>query len=286
MEQKSKDIYRKSIDICKGHYENFPVGSFFVPRKYRRHVCAIYAFARTADDFADEDEFGPDENRLKCLGNWEKELLDCVRGESKNPVFSALSETIKEFNLPVAPFIDLITAFKMDVKKNRYENFDEVLYYCKHSANPVGNLMLRVFGEWSQEKEGFSDYICTALQLANFWQDVNVDIKKNRIYIPKEDFKRFNYNEEGLFCGKFNNEFRNLMGFEVGRTKELFLKGRRLCDIVGRGYKNELRLVWLGGMRILEKTASGNFDIFNHRPKLGVFDYMLMLVRLISWERQ
>lgn len=266
--------FEHCLDITRNHYENFPVASLAIPKRYRPYVAAIYAFARTADDFADEKQF--EGTRLERLDEWNEKLQNCARGKTDHPVFTALGETIRKFNLPVSLFSDLLTAFKMDTTVSRYQTFDQVLNYCRYSANPVGRLILHLFGFAEPRRLECSDSICTALQLANFWQDTAVDLEKDRIYIPEEDFVRFGYSEDELKRKIFNENFRRLIFFQVERTQGLFDRGKSLCgEIPGRlGF--ELRLTWLGGTAILKKIARTGGNVLDRRPVLGKRDILKM----------
>ncbi len=264
--------------ITISHYENFPVASLFLPQEKRPYIQAIYAFARTADDFSDEGKFSIDE-RLQKLEDWNSQLELCFQRQSQHPIFIALEETVHKLNLPKELFSDLLTAFKMDLTKNRFENFDELLFYCKHSANPIGRLVLLVFGYRDEQLFEYSDNVCTALQLANFWQDVSVDKKKNRLYVPREEMKRFSYSEEKWSKGFVGENFSQLMKFQVERTKQLFYEGTELLEQVDKDLRLELRLVWFGGMRILRKIEKQNYDVFKQRPKLNANDKFVIFLK-------
>lgn len=253
-----------------GHYENFPVASILVPKPLRQHVCNIYAFARTADDFADEIQFAG--QRAERLAEWRQWMEDCYRGTYHHPIFLALSETIQKFALPASLFLDLITAFQMDVTKSRYANFDEVLFYCRHSANPVGRLILALFGYHNPQWEFWSDEICTALQLANFWQDVAVDFKKDRIYLPQDEMAQYGVTEADFLSGGSNSNVQTLIKFQVQRTATMFNRGNPLCTTVpSRRLRLELKCTWLGGTLILKKLAAQHYTI-DHRPVITTGD--------------
>src|SRR5262245_32300253 len=245
--------------IAREHYENFPVGSLLVPKSKRKHVYSIYAFARTADDFADEG-YGSsgltDADRLAALDDWDRRLEDCYRGSADHPIFVALAETVKELDLPIKLFSDLLSAFKQDVLKRRYTNFDEVLDYCDRSANPVGRLILLLFDYRDERLHLLSDCICTRLSLANFWQDVEVDLRKDRIYLPQDEMARFGVTIHDLTEKRFSRQYRALLELQVARTKMLFERGRILPALVGGRLAIELRVTWFGGMRILEKIEN------------------------------
>lgn len=270
--------------LTRAHYENFPVGSLLIPKARRRHVYSIYAFARTADDLADEgydDATLTPAKRLQALDEWEAQLNACVAGQAENPIFVALAQTIAELNLPVSLLTDLLSAFKQDVVKRRYANFAEVLDYCERSANPVGRLILRLFDYHDETLDELSDAICTALQLANFWQDVAVDIQKDRVYLPEAELARFGVTLADLRQPQATTQFRELLKFQVERTRELFQKGRRLPELVTGRLAVELRLTWHGGMRILELIEQQNYDTLRQRPKLQRRDKILLLVRTL-----
>lgn len=265
-------------NIAKGHYENFPVASLLLPKDKRKYVYAIYAFARAADDFADEDGIeGGVPKRLALLDEWNDKLRECYKGKSYDPIFIALGKTVSDCKIPIEPLENLLKAFKQDVVKQRYESFSEVLDYCKNSANPVGRLLLMIFGCHNEEFFKYSDNICTALQLTNFWQDVEVDLRKDRIYIPAEDLKRFGYSYNELELKQDNDKFRELMKFEVERTEEIFDDGKKLIEMTAkddnlRKLSKELKLTWLGGITILKKIKEINYNVLNTRPKINGLD--------------
>jgi len=269
--------FEHCLKIAHSHYENFPVASIAIPKNLRPYVAAVYAFARTADDFADEAQFA--ENRMARLVEWENQLKSMKTIPPTHPIFIALRETVERFSIPLSLFENLLKAFKMDVVVKRYKNFNEVLNYCRYSANPVGRIILYLFGYPAPKFMEYSDSICTALQLANFWQDIAVDLKKDRIYIPEEEMNRFHVTESELQQNVLNENFKRLIFFQVERTQELFDQGKILCaKIPGRlGY--ELRLTWLGGTTILKKIMKKEGDIFNHRPTLSKPDVFWMIFR-------
>ena len=224
--QDSAAAYAFCQNLARSHYENFPVASCFLPRRLRKHVAALYAFARIADDFSDEPEY--EGVRRERLLDWRRQLAEVGSKRPTHPVFAALESTFAELDLPKQLFDDLLSAFLQDTEKTRYAAFDEVLDYCRRSANPVGRIVLMVHGYRSEELFRYSDAVCTGLQLANFWQDVGVDLKKDRIYIPEEDFEQFGYSEADLRMGVVNEKFHSLLKFEVNRAKALFEQGRPL----------------------------------------------------------
>lgn len=264
--------------IARAHYENFPVASFFIPREKRKYVWSVYAFARVADDFADEGDASP-ERRLEQLAKWGEYLEATFRGNPPHPIFIALGETMHKCAIPPSLPADLLTAFRMDVVTKRFARFQDLLYYCRHSANPVGRFVLHIFEDATPLNCEHSDNICTALQLTNFWQDVSVDYAKGRVYIPLEDIERFGYTERELENAVTDDRFRDLMAFEIERTRDLFRRGSPLLENATSRLRLELRLTWRGGMRILEKIERAGYNVLQKRPTLGTGDVLAILVR-------
>ena len=256
------------------HYENFPVASCLLPRRLVPAVEAIYAFARSADDIADEGDASPAE-RLQGLDCY-REQLNCIeRGETPaNLMFSRLSRVIAAHRLPLAPFRDLLSAFSQDVETTRYMTCQDLLSYCARSANPVGLLMLHLYGAASPHNVERSNAICTALQLINFWQDVAIDWNKGRIYLPREDLHRFGVSEDDIAHGSSSDTWRGLMAFEVDRARTLMLSGAPLAKVLPGRIGWELRLVVQGGLRILERIECAGYDVFRQRPVLGPRDWL------------
>lgn len=278
----------RSYDYCerlaRSHYENFPVGSALIPKRLRKHFYSIYAFARTADDFADEG-YGQDysdRERLDLLDEWRQMLAESLAGGARHPVFVALAQTAGQFDLPAALFEDLLSAFAQDVTFRRYESFDQLLDYCRRSANPIGRLILLLFGYRDEQRHQWSDDICTALQLANHWQDVAVDLEKDRVYLPDEDLSRFDLTIDDLMRRGASDGFKRLMKFEVERASEMFARGKTLCTSVSGRLGLELRSVWLGGMRILERIEQNGYDVFSHRPVITSMDKVRILAMAAS----
>lgn len=267
----------ESYDFCRAltvsHYENFPVGSMLLPKAKRRFVYPIYAFARVSDDFSDEDRY--EGKRLEYLDRWEERLLDCVEGEVDDPIFIALADALRQCELPVQLLRDLLHAFKRDVTVKRYETFEDVVdLYCRYSANPVGRLILHLFDYRDDERMVLSDRICTALQLANFWQDVGVDLKKDRIYIPLADMNAEGYSVEELFAGVYDERLRRIMTRLVKRTWALFDEGYPLLERVRWPLNAELRFTWLGGTTILERVVRHGYNVIEQRPTLSKWDFL------------
>jgi squalene synthase HpnC len=253
--------------IARSHYENFTLGSRLLPRPLRRHIAAIYAYARTADDFADEE---PNRERaLAALDDWERELAACYAGAPRHPIFVALAETVREFEVPIAPLQRLLVAFRMDVRFAGFSTFDELRHYCAHSADPVGHLVLYLFGYRDAERQARADDICTALQLTNFWQDVARDLAKGRVYLPTDDLRRFGVGRDDLAAGRATPAFRALMRYECERTRALFDRGLALADMVDRAAGREIRLFAGGGMAILDRLVAVDYDVFSARPTLS-----------------
>ena len=277
-----KEAFEACTQAAVSHYENFPVGSRFIKKQIRPHIHAVYAFARTADDFADEPAY--EGQRLECLAIWREKLLKAAKGQFEDPIFEALSQTIRIHQPPIEWLDQLIQAFEQDVVQSRHENFQSILDYSKRSANPVGRLVLWLHGVRDEKLFEKSDYICTALQLANFWQDVAVDLKKDRVYLPRKDMAEFGYTQKQLFEHTYNENFQKLLAHEVSKTWELFRQGRSLCSDVETSLQRELRLVYAGGTTILKKIEAAQYDVFNHRPTLGMFDKLGMLWQMITWK--
>ncbi len=249
--------------LARRHYENFTVGSIFMPRALRRHIYNIYAYCRVCDDLADET--GDPELSLQLLGWWRDELNRCYEGEPGHPIFQALKETIDEFDLPKRPFDDLISAFIQDQQVSRYATFDDLLDYCSRSANPVGRLVLYLLGYSDAERQQLSDLTCTALQLANFWQDVAIDYAKGRIYIPQEDMARFGYTEGELRNHVMNASFVRLMRFEIQRTRELFERGAELNGLIAGVGAADVELFSRGGMSLLLSIERRGYNVLRKR---------------------
>ena len=285
------EAYEACTKMARAHYENFPVGRL-VPKEMQPHVHAVYAFARYADDLADEGYAGSakaqgardvmtPEERLAALDDWERQLCAPPGTPGLHFIFVALHETIRELDLPRSLFTDLLSAFKQDVVKRRYANFAEVLDYCRRSANPVGRLVLLLHGKREEELHLLADHICTALQLANFWQDVGVDLEKDRIYLPEDERKQFGVFEDVLFARLTTDHYRKLLAFQVARTQEIFNQGAPLTKKLHGLLRLEIRLTWLGGTSILRKIEALNFDTLNHRPKVGKADMALLFLKAL-----
>jgi phytoene synthase len=264
----------------KAHYENFPVG-LFVPRARRRYVYALYAFARAADDFADEPIY--EGVRQQKLEQWEALTHAAYRGEAEGPIFVALAETVQRLAIPKQLLLDLLSAFRQDTVKDRYATWEELLDYCRRSANPVGRLVLHVFEERDPALPPLSDAICTGLQLANHWQDAAVDHARGRVYVPEELLRRHGVSSWDWSSGRVSDGWRGLMAELIARTRALFEEGRPLCDRVGRELRFEMRLTWLGGMSILDRIEAVGGDVFRRRPHHGPLDKAALAWRAWRW---
>jgi hydroxysqualene synthase len=273
--------YAACRQVARRHYENFPVASLLVQRDKRDALAAIYAFARSADDFADEPGV---EGRLEKLADWRRRLYACVEGEVAHPTFLALGDTIQKHRLSVSNLDNLLRAFEMDVMVNRHQNFESLLNYSTCSANPVGRLMLELFDHRDPELFSLSDNICTALQLTNFWQDVRIDLERDRVYLPLDDLTRFDLSVDFLKRWKLENSlqtdsgmkdrWRGLMALEAKRTWQLFMNGKPLPERVVPQLRRQLRMTWLTGTTILARIEAVGFDVFHRRPKLKPFDFV------------
>jgi phytoene synthase len=265
------------------HYENFPVASLLLPKALREPVAAIYAFARSADDFADEGDL-PADRRLELLAGYRNELDAIERNDTTtHPVFQRLRPAISAHGLPMQLFRDLLDAFEQDVAKTRYASFDELTGYCQRSANPVGRLLLRLFRADTPENLKRSDAVCSALQLINHWQDVGIDIAKPvpRLYLPKEDLERFHVTEDDIGRRAATADFRGLMRFEVDRTRALMLEGAPLGRALPGRIGLEIRAIVAGGLRVLEKIEAVDYDVFTRRPVLAGSDWLRVFWRSI-----
>lgn len=264
------------------HYENFPVASILLPPHLRQPVETIYRFARSADDIADEGDLTPHE-RLAALAFYNRELDRIEHSETpENSLFVSLSGVIHDFNLPIEPFRNLLSAFRQDISVTRYNTYTDLLDYCRRSANPVGLLMLHLYKAATDENCRMSNAICTALQLINFWQDVALDWLKNRIYIPMEDMLRFNVTPEDIANSKVTENWCSLMAFEIGRTRKLMLSGAPLAGKLPGRIGWELRLVVQGGLRVLERIETAGFDVFSRRPLLRGGDWLSIIWRCLK----
>ena len=272
--------------LVRSHYENFPVASWLLPAEMRPHIAAIYAYARIADDIADEGT-DPPGTRLSRLQDWQGQLHRAVGGPGgaqPSPVIVALAETVRVCGLPLALFDDLLSAFGQDVSTTRYASWPDLLDYCRRSANPVGRLVLRVAGLSDDGLDRASDHLCTALQLVNFWQDLDRDWHKGRVYVPQDDMARTGAQESDLGLRRWTPGWQAVMADLGARTRELFDAGRPVCDGVSGRLRYELRFTWLGGRRILDRLETAGFDVFAGRPSLGAGDVARLVWQAAAWQ--
>lgn len=264
------------------HYENFPVASLLVPAKLRRPIEVIYRFARSADDIADEGE-ATAEQRLAGLAAYQAELDRIEHGEApQTPLFADLAAVIAQHRLPVQLFRDLLDAFAQDVVKKRYADYPELIDYCRRSANPVGRLVLHLFGRTEAEHLAQSDCICSALQLINFWQDIAIDWQKDRVYIPQTDLPHFKVSEADIGAGRWSANWAALLDFQIDRAEALMRRGLPLVHALPGRLGWEIRLTVQGGLRILERLRKVRGDVFRHRPKLATWDWAVVLGRSLT----
>jgi squalene synthase HpnC len=297
------DAYAACARLAAAHYENFPVASRLVPARMRPHVAAVYAFARTADDFADEDGLTLPE-RHALLDDWHARLMRAAGRTDVAPatdvapglqsrrtpidpdlVFEALADTIETRSLDVTLFQDLLSAFRQDTVVTRYATWEEVFDYSRRSANPVGRLVLRIAGYRDSELDAGSDALCTALQLTNFWQDLAVDWRRGRLYVPAVERDASGAAEADLDAGRITPAWRAALTRCAARTRTLFQQGRPVCDAVHGRLRYELRLTWLGAVRVLDRLEATGFDVFNKRPALVPADAPALVRKLLTWRR-
>jgi len=265
------------VRLATSHYENFPVVTWFLPKHLHQHFYNVYAYCRISDDLG--DEVGDKQQSLLLLDQWEAELSQCYSGEPRHPVFVALRETVREFDIPQHEFSDLLLAFRQDQIVTRYPRFADLLGYCQYSANPVGHLVLYLCGYRDAERQRLSDFTCTALQLANFWQDVGTDFEKGRIYLPLEDFAKFGVSEKDLADRRATPEFLAMMKFEVDRAREWFHRGLPLAKRVGRRLARDIELFSRGGLAILGAIERQDYDVLKSRPVISKRRKVLLLAR-------
>jgi squalene synthase HpnC len=266
--------------LATHHYENFHVVSFLLPKELHQDFYNVYAYCRWADDLG--DEIGDTGESLRLLKWWSGELDRMYEGEAAHPVFVALRGTAKKYGIPKQPFDDLIRAFIQDQTVTRYQDWDGVLDYCVYSANPVGRLVLYLCGYSDAERQRLSDATCTALQLANFWQDVTVDQQKDRVYLPLDLLAQHTYTVEDLFARRFDSRFRGIMREAVDRARALFIEGLPLSRMVNRRLAIDLELFSRGGMRILDKIEQQGYDVLSRRPKISKIERVSLLIGTLA----
>ncbi|MEE9430644.1 MAG: squalene synthase HpnC [Melioribacteraceae bacterium] len=270
--------YQNAINFAKSHYENFPVASYFIKKNLRKHIALVYQYARQADDIADEGDLS-DNERFAQLNKYEQALTNSLNNKFETKFWQALKKTIDNYDLSIDNFYNLLSAFKQDITKNRYIDFSELKDYCKRSANPVGRIILELHNIKDKNALVYSDDICTALQLTNFYQDVNVDIKKNRIYFPQNELVKFGVDEIFFEKNEINTNFTKLIKFQVDRTRQLFINGKNLLKYLPLLLKIEIMLTIKGGEAILNKIEKNNYDVLNIRPTLTTFDFVKMFLK-------
>jgi squalene synthase HpnC len=263
--------------LAHTHYENFSVATWFLPKRLRQHFCNVYAYCRISDDLG--DEVGDPQASLRLLDEWEAELSACYAGSPRHPVFVALANTVRAFDIPKQPFADLLTAFRQDQTVTRYQSFQDVVGYCQYSANPVGRLVLYLCGYRDAERQRLSDFTCTALQLANFWQDVSVDYGKGRIYLPLEDLRTYGVDESGLYEQRNSPEFCKMMQFEVERARDWFSRGLPLIGKVDRELAVDIELFSRGGQEILNAIERQQFKVLGCRPAISKSRKLALVAR-------
>jgi len=272
-----KEAREYCLRLARSHYENFSVATWFLPARLRQDFFNVYAYCRISDDLG--DEVGDTTASLELLDEWETELNACYDGQPRHPVFVALAETVKVFEIPKQEFADLLTAFRQDQKITRFPTFRDLLGYCRYSANPVGHLVLYLGGYRDHERQQLSDYTCTALQLANFWQDVSVDYAKGRIYLPLEDLRRFGVGEEDISAGQNSAAFREMLRFEVARTREWFAQGLPLVGKVSRELAVDIELFSRGGLEVLNAIERQGYAVLGNRPAISKTRKLALVAR-------
>ena len=268
--------------LARTHYENFSVASWFLPPRLRQDFFNVYAYCRISDDLG--DEVGDANASLRLLDQWEAELDACYAGSPRHPVFVALAETVRKCEIPKQTFVDLLSAFRQDQKVSRYSTFADVVGYCRYSANPVGHLVLYVCGYRDAERQALSDFTCTALQLANFWQDVSADYARGRIYLPLEDLRRFGVTEEDIAGQRNTSAFCDLMRFEVERARAWFHRGLPLIEKVDGELAVDLELFSRGGQEILNAIEAEGYNVLGRRPAISK-SRKLALVAGVAWRK-
>jgi hydroxysqualene synthase len=271
--------YAQCEQLANSHYENFPVASRLLPKETRPHVAALYAFARTADDFADEEAF--EGKRIPELRRWETQLKNAVKGKKSPPFLQAFAHTLKTFEIPAALPLALLKAFRMDVTIHRYKSWNSLLYYCRHSANPVGRMVLYISGIRDEKLFKYSDFICSGLQLINFWQDTSVDLKRGRIYYPQNELKKAGVREKDLLELRDSPAARRLVQNAVDFSETYFRRGHPLLENVKGRLHLELRATYLGGLGILNKIRRMDYNVLQNRPAWSTFDKILLATRAL-----
>jgi squalene synthase HpnC len=273
--------YRYCEALVHARHHNYPVGSMFARSALRKHIFALFAFARVADDIADERTY--EGRRARELDRWEEQLHDAYRGRAEHPVFVALADTADRFALPITEFTELLSGFRTDLERLRYSTFDELRAYTRQAAEPVGRLLLYIGGYRAPELHAFADDLSSAVAIARLVQDVPADWVRGRVYVPAEDLRHFGVTEADIASRTVSPAVGNLVRYEVARTRALFERARPLVDVVGADLAVELALTWHGGMRILDKIEAMGDRLFAQRPKLNSLDKGIVLARALAW---
>ena len=272
--------YEYCLQLARERFRSFPVGLRFMAGSTRRHVAALYAFIRIADDFADEPEF--EGSRVQRLEDWGRQFWDLGQAPPQHPVFLALGRTLSELSLPREPFAQILSAFQQDCAKTRYETEAELLDYCRRAAEPVGRLVLMIHGYRDEELFKLSDKMCAALQLASLLQDLGCDLRRDRLYIPQEDLKAFSYTEADLRMGVVNERYRDLIKTQWKRARALFEEGRDLPKRLSWPLNWEVRLAWLGGMELLRKVHKLGYDVLSRRASISAWDWTGLVLKALA----
>jgi squalene synthase HpnC len=273
--------YRYCEALVRARHHNYPVASMFARSQLRKHIFALFAFARVADDFADEAAY--EGRRTRELDRWEEQLNDAYRGTADHPVFVALADTVDKFDLPITEFTELLSGFRTDLERHRYATFDELRGYTRQAAEPIGRLLLYIGGYRAPELHAYSEDLSSAVAVARLIQDIPADWQRGRVYIPAEDLRHFGVTESDIANRRATPAVGALVRYEVARTRALFERARPLVDIVGADLAVELALTWHGGMRILDKIDSVGANLFVERPSLGTADKAMVLTRALAW---
>ncbi|HXL72082.1 MAG TPA: squalene synthase HpnC [bacterium] len=274
-----KKGYEECRQIAATHYENFPVASLLLPRESRSHIAALYAFARTADDYADEDKYKG--RRLREINRWDKGLRAALKAQTSPAILQAFAHTLKTFQIPLSLPLNLLKAYRMDLTQKRYKTWKDILYYCKHSANPVGRMVLYISGIREEKLHRYSDFICTGLQLINFWQDTAIDLGRNRIYYPQAELKKAGVLEKDLLALKDSPAVRILAKNALAYTDSFFQRGYPLLNQVSGRLRLELCATYWGGQGILNKIRKMDYNVLENRPVWTVFDKVKLVVKAL-----
>ena len=273
--------YRYCEALCRARHHNYPVASMFARSALRKHIFALFAFARVADDFADEPSF--EGRRVRELDRWEEQLHAAYRGSADHPVFVALADTVDRFALPITEFTELMSGFRTDLERLRYATFDELRGYTRQAAEPIGRLLLYIGGYRAPELHAYAEDMATAIAVARLVQDIPSDWMRGRVYVPAQDLRHSGVTEADISARRISPAVGNLVRFLVARTRSLFARSRPLVDVVGADLAVELALTWHGGMRILDKIESMGPKLFAQRPRLGQLDKALVVGRALAW---